>query len=143
MHQWAQHESFVSPGLHYRLRILRGVAATGQEHVHFHISYGVRHMKYEIWTINCFFISMGDCSVFNTLTLSPARHYADTFIKTVGALWRGSPECRARHSRPPGVRSSPRRERAAVALRHRGDLDLVVRRVLAGAAGDHLIATGQ
>src|SRR5215813_10277535 len=69
---------------------------------------------------------MGDCSVFSTLTLSPARHYADTFIKTVGALWRGGPECRARDSRPSGVGSATRRERAAVDLRYRGDLDHVV-----------------
>src|SRR5215510_11716639 len=86
-------------------------------------------------------ISMGDCSVFSTLTLSSARHYADTFIKTVGALWRGGPECRARHSRASGVRSAIRRDRVAVDLRYRGDLDLVVRRVLVGAVGDYLIDT--
>src|SRR5215831_18982368 len=83
----------------------------------------------------------GVCSVFSTLTLSPARHYADTFIKTAGALWRGGPECRARHGRASGVGSAARRERADVDLRYRGDLDHVVRRVLAGTAVDHLIAT--
>src|SRR5262249_19964024 len=120
----------------------------GQAHAN--IPYFIRRTSYEItpyeiwtWTINCVFILTGDCSVFSTLTLSPARHYADTFIKTAGALWRGGHECRASHSRASGVRSATRRDRAAVGLRHRGNLDLVVRRVLAWAAGDHLIATGQ
>src|SRR5262245_26171263 len=95
------------------------------------------------WTMNCFVISLGDYSACNALALSPARRYAGSFIKSVGALWRGGPECRASHSRSFGTRSAPRRERAAVDFRHCGGPDLLVRGVLAGAAGDHPIAAGQ
>src|SRR5215467_12497967 len=95
------------------------------------------------WTMNCVIISPGVRALCNILRLSSARHYADTFIKAIGALWRGDPECRARHSRSSGTRTVPRRERAAVDFRYCGDSDIVVRRALAGAAGGHRVATGQ
>src|SRR5262245_65481337 len=97
------------------------------------------------WTINCVILSSSIGArvgaLCNTFTLSSARHYANTFIKAIGALWLGDPERRARHSRSSGTCSASRRERAAVDIRYCGDPDLVVRRVLARGAGDRTIAT--